>query len=72
MSFENFKNIMGRRIDAKFGEGLDPSLGWTQRAMYSEWNDGMRIIINSRKMPGRSMELVRVEEAFKGIKCKDL
>lgn len=63
---------MGAGIEAKFGEGLDPSAGWTQRANYREWNNGMKIMIHSRKMPGRSMELIRVEEAFKGITCKDL
>lgn len=63
---------MGTGIEAKFGEGLDPAAGWTQRAIHPEWNNGMKITIHSRKMSGRSMELIRVEEAFKGIKCKDL
>lgn len=72
ISFENFKKLMGAGIEAKFGEGLDPSAGWTERAIHPEWSDGMRINIHSRKMPGASMELVRVEEAFKGITCKDL
>ena len=28
--------------------------------------------IHSRKLPGKSIELIRIEESFKGIKCKDI
>lgn len=59
-------------IDGKFGQGLASSDNWTQRASCPNWTNGRKMLIHSRQMPGMAIELLRIEEAFKGIKCKDL
>lgn len=64
-SLKVFKEMLATDVAAK-------KSGWTHRANNPDWYDGMKSKIFSRKMPGRSIEMVRIDESFKGIKCKDL